>query len=297
MEFWGELCALLTATSWSLSSYIFTAVALRVGTIQLIISRLIISAVFLAITLLAFRINLSAQPVQIFYLALSGFIGLVIGDTFLFKSFETIGPRLSLLIMSINPGIAAVLAYLVIGETLGWFAILGMVVTLSGIFLVILERKPGTENTKFKITKKGVIYALIGAAGQGVGVIFAKMAYIAGDINGLYATFIRVVTATIILIPLFIILKKYKNPLKVYREDIKSLGMVLIGSVIGPYVGITLSFFAIIYAKIGIATTLMSTIPIIMLPLSIAIHKEKLSWKSVAGAFITVIGVAILFIK
>jgi drug/metabolite transporter (DMT)-like permease len=202
-----------------------------------------------------------------------------------------------LLIMSINPAIAAILAYFVIGETLGWFAILGIIVTLSGISLVILEKKPESENTKFRVTRKGLFYAFIGAAGQGVGVIFAKMAYIAGDINGLYATFIRIVTAAIVLIPLFIILKKYKNPIKIFAEDKKALGLVLIGSVIGPYLGITFSFFAIIYAKIGIATTLMATIPIIMLPLSIAIHKEKLSWKSVVGAFITVIGVAILFLK
>jgi drug/metabolite transporter (DMT)-like permease len=53
---------------------------------------------------------------------------------------------------------------------------------------------------------------------------------------------------------------------------------------------------AIANAKIGIASTLMSTMPVIMLPIVKYYYKESLSWRAIAGAFIAVAGVAILFL-
>jgi drug/metabolite transporter (DMT)-like permease len=73
--------------------------------------------------------------------------------------------------------------------------------------------------------------------------------------------------------------------------------MVLIGSVVGPYLGITFSLIAVANTKVGIASTIMATIPVVMLPMVKFIYKEKLSVKAILGAFLAVIGVAILFIK
>ncbi|MBI5324715.1 MAG: DMT family transporter [Ignavibacteriae bacterium] len=295
MEYVGELFALLTAVLWSFSSFIFTTVGKRIGTIQLNIYRLLFASVFLLLTFFIFNIKITADPVQLLYLSLSSLIGLVIGDTFLFKGFDLIGPRNTLLIMSINPAIAAIIAFFALNETLGVFAILGMIVTLGGIALVILDKKQN-ENSRFKITRRGLLFAFIGAAGQGVGIIFAKLAFVHGDIHGLVATFIRLAFATIILFPLTAILGNFKNPFKIFIGEKKSFWLIILGSILGPYLGITFSFYAIIYTKIGIASTLMATIPIIMLPLSVWIYKEKLSWKSIVGAFISVAGVAILFL-
>ncbi|TAL70245.1 MAG: EamA family transporter [Bacteroidetes bacterium] len=295
MEYVGELFALLTAVLWSFSSFIFTTVGQRIGTIQLNIYRLLFASIFLLITFFIFNIKIIADPMQVLYLGLSSIIGLVIGDTFLFKGFDLIGPRHTLLIMSINPAIAAIIAFFALNERMGVFAIIGMLVTLAGIALVILDKKQN-ENSRFKLNKRGVVFAFIGAAGQGVGIIFAKLAFVHGDIHGLVATFIRLAIAAVILFPATAIIGSFKNPFKIFAGDKKSFGLILLGSIIGPYLGITFSFYAIIYTKIGIASTLMATIPIIMLPLSVLIYKEKLSWKSILGAFISVAGVAILFL-
>jgi drug/metabolite transporter (DMT)-like permease len=227
---------------------------------------------------------------------LSGVIGLVIGDSFLFKSFSMVGPRISLLVYSLNPAIAALLAYIILFEVLSIWSILGMLITLTGIFIVILEKNVHSES-RFKITQSGLFFALFGALGQAVGLIFSKVAYQECEINGLAATFVRLLGAVIVILPLTAVIKKINNPIKALLIDKKLFAMTIIGSLLGPYIGITLSFFAIIYTKIGIASTLMSTMPILMLPLTKIIYKEKLSLKSILGAFITVSGVAILFLK
>lgn len=296
--FIGELCALSAALLWSFSPFIFTTAALRIGTLQLNITRSIFASIFLGITLLIFKINIDFTFEQFFYLSISGIIGLVIGDTFLFKSFKDIGPRIAMLIMSINPAFTAIIAYIWLDETLSFWAIIGMILTLAGIAIVILE-KPIQENVKFKINKLGVFYGFLAALGQALGLIFAKLSNPVKDIpNLLSATLVRLGSAAIILFLGATLIKRYKNPISLFKNDIPSLKLVMIGSIIGPYLGVTLSFFAIVLTpQAGIAATLTSITPILMLPLSRMIYKEKLSWKGILGAFIAIFGVVLLFIK
>jgi drug/metabolite transporter (DMT)-like permease len=296
MPLLGEISALTAALLWSATSFIFTSAIIKLGALALNVVRLLLATFFLAITIIVFNIDYSLSFNQIFFLMLSGVIGLVIGDSFLFKSFSMVGPRISLLVYSLNPAIAALLAYIILFEVLSIWSILGMLITLTGIFIVILEKNVHSES-RFKITQSGLFFALFGALGQAVGLIFSKVAYQECEINGLAATFVRLLGAVIVILPLTAVIKKINNPIKALLIDKKLFAMTIIGSLLGPYIGITLSFFAIIYTKIGIASTLMSTMPILMLPLTKIIYKEKLSLKSILGAFITVSGVAILFLK
>lgn len=291
----GEIAALITAGLWSTSSFLFTAATQRIGTIQLNIDRMILAAILIIITIIIADVTFLVNSQQFFYLTISGFLGLTVGDTFLFAAFRRIGPRISMLLMSFNPAIATILAWIFLGESMSTLSIIGIFITLSGISLVILE-KPKVDRSKFPITKIGIFYGFMAAFGQATGLIMAKQAYNIGEIHYLTATLYRIVTSIITLLPLGIYMKKYLEPIKLYKNDFKSLKMIGIASIIGPYLGITLSFLAVTNTKVGIASTLMSTIPIIMLPLTYFIYKEKLTTKSIVGAFIAVAGVAMLFL-
>lgn len=288
------MSALSAAFLWAFTSYVFTSATNRLGTIQLNIDRMAYASVLLLITIGIFGLNTEVSFLQIFYLTISGIIGLILGDSFLFRAFQEIGPRLTILVYSSNPAFAAVLAFLVFGETLSIWGILGIVITLFGISLVIMEKNNGRSqhNANFK----GLFLAFLGAIGQAGGLIFAKLAFNEGDIHSLVATLVRIGSAVLIMLPIALIFRRYKNPFKLYYNDRKSFQLVSIGSVIGPYLGISLSFIAITNTNIGIASTLLSTVPIVMLPLNYYIYKEKLSYKSIIGAFIAVGGVSILFL-
>ena len=290
----GELLPLRAEFFWPFISYVFTSATNRLGTIQLNIDRMAYASVLLLITIGIFGLNTEVSFLQIFYLTISGIIGLILGDSFLFKAFQEIGPRLTILVYSSNPAFAAILAFLVFGETLNIWGILGIVITLFGISLVIMEKNNG--RSQHSANFKGLFLAFLGAIGQAGGLIFAKLAFNEGDIHSLVATLVRIGSAVLIMLPIALIFKRYKNPFKLYYQDRKSFQLVSIGSVIGPYLGISLSFIAITNTNIGIASTLLSTVPIVMLPLNYYIYKEKLSYKSIIGAFIAVGGVSILFL-
>jgi drug/metabolite transporter (DMT)-like permease len=293
MQYIGELAALSAAFFWATSSFVFTAASIRIGTVQLNLARLMVAANLLALTIIILGIDYNITNSQLLYLSLSGCIGLVVGDTFLFKAFETIGPRISMLVMSISPAISSIIAYLFLDEIIAIIGVVGIVVTLTGIGLVILEKN--RANLKFKFSLKGILYAFIGATGQAVGLILAKYAFIEGEMHSLTATFVRIAAAIVLLLPLAYFTGRLNNPFRLFAKDKKAFKLVLAGSILGPYLGVTASFIAVVNIQVGIAATLMSTVPILMIPLSYAIYKEKLTVLSIVGALVAVGGVSLLF--
>jgi drug/metabolite transporter (DMT)-like permease len=291
----GELIALFTAFLWSGTSIAFTEASRRIGSLQLNVTRMILASVilFFIITIAGFSVDINNG--QLYFLIASGFAGLVFGDSFLFKAFQTIGARLGTLLMALVPAFSTILAFIFLNENLSLIIFTGMVITISGIIIVILDRGVNSKAV-FQFSKTGLLYGVFGALGQASGLILAKFAFQMGEVNGFVAAFIRLVAAVIIIFPLVILFKRFKNPLTIFKNDLTALRATLTGTILGPVLGISSSLIAISYAKIGIASTLMSTMPIIMLPIVKFYYQETLSWRAIAGAFIAVAGVAILLL-
>jgi len=291
----GELSALATAFCWSGSSISFAEASLLIGSVKVNVTRLILAATLLVITLIIFAIPVDLSRSQLLNLFYSGILGLVFGDSFLFKSYEYIGARKSSLVMSTAPAIAAILAFFFLHETLLPSAIVGIVVTLVGIALVVAGRQETSSKTQ-RTNGLGILFAFLGACGQGGGLIAAKLAFNEGSINGLTATLVRIIAALIFLVPIAGVTGRISAPWKIYLSQKKAFGLTLLGAILGPYFGITFSLLAIAHSEVAIAATIMAIVPIIMLPLVRVIYRERLSWRAYTGAFVAVAGVAILFL-
>ncbi len=298
MEYIGEISALITALCWAVTAYAFTHVGRKVGALQVNIDRMSLASIMLLLIVFVFKINLDLSFNQFANLIISSILGLVLGDSFLFKSFQLIGARLGIIMMALVPVLSTIMAFFFLNEIISFVGLIGMLITITGIIIVVLEKKQRDENNlSISIDRIGILYGLLGALGQASGLIFAKFAFQAGELNGFGASFIRLFSASLIILPLAIIFRRYKNPYRLYKENISSIKIMLIGTVFGPVLGITLSLVAIEYAKVGIASTLMATMPIIMLPISKFYFKEELGWKAILGAVIAVAGAAIIFLR
>lgn len=292
----GELSALLTAFLWSITSLLFASAVPRIGSVQLNVSRQLIALFLLSIIILIFGFNVSLSSRQILFLSLSGFIGLTFGDSFLFLAYREIGARISMLMMSLSPAFAAILAFLLLKEKLNLISISGIIVTISGIILVVYDRG---GNKSEKINYTGLFFALLASIGQGIGLVLAKIAFMEANnsLNGFVATSVRLAASISILLPASILMRKLKNLIEVFRKDPKALWLTIGGSIAGPVLGITFSLIAISHTKVGIASTIMALPPVIMLPMVRYFFNEKLTYRSIIGAFIAVAGVAILFLR
>jgi drug/metabolite transporter (DMT)-like permease len=199
-----------------------------------------------------------------------------------------------MLVMSSVPIFSAIISWLALHEGLGIWEFIGMALTLAGIALVILRRS--REEDTHRVTFRGVLYGFFGALGQAGGLILAKQAFLIAPVNSFVATLIRICASLIILVPLAIATGRIARPVQAFRKDRKALVFMLLGSFVGPYLGITFSLIAISHTNVGVASTIMSTVPIIMLPMVHFFYHEKLNWRAYTGAVLAVAGTAVLFL-
>ena len=73
--------------------------------------------------------------------------------------------------------------------------------------------------------------------------------------------------------------------------------VVILASIAGPFIGVWLSIVAVKYTEAGIASTLLSTVPILLIPMEFIIHKRVPTWRGVFGAVLAVVGVALIFLR
>ncbi len=296
MAYIGEIAALLTAFCWSLSSIIFTAAGKRLGALQVNLYRLPLAVFLLGVTYWGIGGTLQVPVEAMLYLAVSGIIGLAIGDSFLFEAFVRIGSRLSMLLLSLSPPMTALLAFIFLGERLKPLAIVGIGITVLGVSWVVAERTPTSVRQNRRISVTGVLFAILAALGQSVGILFARKGMVT-TMPPLLATLIRMASAGIVLWPLSLLTGWVQSPRVLFRQHPPALKLMLIGVFFGPYLGVTLSMLSVKYTDAGIAATLMSTVPVMMLPMVMALEKERPSLRAVLGAVIAVVGIGLLFVR
>jgi drug/metabolite transporter (DMT)-like permease len=233
-------------------------------------------------------------------MGLSGIVGLGIGDFGLFAAYVTIGPRRSVLMQASAPIFASLGAYFMLGETFSSVAILGIAITLSGIVVVLLEKEEESEG-KLAARKRrtlGVFFGLISAMGQGFGVVLSKKGMyldVSVAMNPLSAALIRMMLAGVFVWTCALFAGKLPE-LRLAVKNKEGIKYAAAGALVGPFVGMTLSMVAVADTQTGIAQTLMSLTPVIIIPVIWIIYRERTNWRGIIGAVIAVIGVAILFL-
>lgn len=296
MAYLGEIAALTTSVSWTFTAMFFSAASQRVGSFQVNLLRIPLALILLFTSYLLLFGDFTATRFQVWMLALSGVIGLVAGDSFLFEAFVHLGARLTLLVFSLSPAMAAIIAFLFLHERLSFAGIVGIGVTILGISLVLLEKKSENKDHVQTVSVLGVVFALLAAVGQAIGLVIAKSA-LQTEINPLFATVIRMAAAALFIWPAAALMGKIQNPVKLFRDKGRAVLFLLGGTFFGPFLGIWLSMVAVKNTNTGIAATLMSLMPVFIIPLEIKIHRTKLSFRAIFGTFLTVIGIAILFLR
>jgi drug/metabolite transporter (DMT)-like permease len=293
----GELAALATAVLWTLSSLIWTATGKQIGALAVSFIRVLLVCVLLMVYGQAVRgqwlpIDLPLKTWLL--LGLSGFFWFFLSDLSLFKAFLLIGPRLALLILSLSPPMAAALSWICIGDKLVLWRWMAMGVTLAGVGWVILEQPNGQDHPHTRRDRlRGVLLAMFAAAAQAVAIVLTKKGV--GECDPMAATTISMFGALIGYLALVTLMGRWPPMLAAVGRR-KAMAMLLCGVVIGPFVGVACNMIALRYAPAGVVATLIATMPVLILPFSIALHREKATLRAIAGAVVAVAGVAMLML-
>ncbi len=293
----GELAALLTAVFWAFTAMAFEVASRHIGSLAVNMIRLVLAFIFLSVFNLVARgyiLPVDAGVHEWVWLSVSGLVGFVFGDYFLFKSYAMISARIAMLIMTLVPPITAVIGWMILGETMSGQEITGMILTVSGISMAIFSR--GGENgrkIKLNYAPMGLLMALLGTIGQAVGLVLSK--YGMGSYHAFAATQIRIIAAMFGFAVIIILLNKGGLIRKAFKSKKGMIGTG-IGSVFGPFLGVSFSLVAVKYASTGVASTLMAIVPILLIPPAVLFFKQRVTWLEILGAFISVGGVTLFFV-
>jgi drug/metabolite transporter (DMT)-like permease len=261
MAYFGEIAALTTAVSWTISSLAFESAGKKIGSLSVNLIRLVLAFCFFALLNYYRRglfLPLDASPDCWLWLTLSGVVGFLFGDLLLFKAFTVIGARISMLINALSPPITAIVSWFTLGEVLSPMNWLGIAVTLTGISIVILkhEKKETDTNNWGKLTTsynlKGILLALGGAIGQGICLVLSKRGM--GTYDAFAASHIRVI-AGMIGFAVMVLLLKRGNSVNKALSHIPAMKRIALGAVFGPFLGVGLSLIALQHTEAGIAAT------------------------------------------
>ncbi len=301
----GAGAAVITAVLWTTCSVLFASAGKRIGALNVNTIRIVIAVFFLTAAHLVIYQTIipSKEFVHWKYLGLSGIIGLALGDFGYFGTLVILGPRKGVLMMSTAPIFSTIFGFIILDEYLGIWVLLGIALTLTGVFIVVLEQETESEKKTNKLTPRkkffGIMLGMGGALGQGLGYVVAKYGLFAGGgedcLDSLSATYIRMLIACAFILFVVIFTGKMSGVIKAIKDS-KSIKRVAAGAFTGPFIGVWLSMVAITKIAAGIASTLMALMPIFIIPYVWLLYKEKVNRRGIIGAFIAVIGAAFLFL-
>jgi drug/metabolite transporter (DMT)-like permease len=234
------------------------------------------------------------QPLDLrstLYLAVSGLVGIGIGDTFFFFSLVLLGPRLASLMGTLNPVLIALSGVVVLGERPAVVVGLGIFLTVIGVFWVLRERTPaGTEAPRKSL---GIVCGLLSVLCTTVGVTTAKVGL--ESMPAMEATVVRLLAGAVGLVLWGLVrgqLAEWVMPLR----DRRAFGQTAAVVLLVVFGGFWLSLYALKHLDASIAGPLNSTAPLFILPLVVILQKERISRRAVLGAAVAVSGVATIII-
>lgn len=297
----GEIAALGTAACWVASALAFEVAGRRIGSLAVNVLRLAVAAVLLALWGLAARglawpSDASAHAWR--WLAVSGLVGFTFGDLCLFRAFVVLGSRLATLTMALAPPLAALLGWLVLGELLAPLDLAGMALTVGGVAWAVAERqrlRPGEPAHPLDPGRRrlaGVALGFGGALGQAGGLVLSKLGM--GAYDPFAATQVRVLAGLAGYVVLLTLIGRWRRVATAFGEP-RALGHTAVGAFFGPFLGVSLSLFAVQRIDAGVAASLMATTPILILPVVVLAGRERVGPGGVLGALVAVAGVVLLF--
>ena len=305
MQYLGEFISIGVAFSWTASALLSEFGSKRLGNLTLNVLRMALALLFSVVLFGVVTGNIlppGASAEACGWMLLSGLVGYVIGDFCLFQCYIIIGSRYGQLFMTLAPLSAALMAWVTLGQQMTLMSILAMLVTLFGISISVLGRGEH-HKVSLKLPLNGILFAIGAAVCQGVGLVLSKIgmdyyepsASMPEWLVPFSANFYRCV-AGIIGFTFLLYYRDGMAPLREAMHDKKGLSVATATTIFGPFVGVGFSLMAVQYTAAGIASTLMAMTPIIIILPAYWLFHEKITWKAILGALISVIGVSLFFL-
>ncbi len=288
----GSGAALGSAMAWAMGSILYRKIGDAASPLGMNLGKGLLGLALLAIWLLFVGVE-PMDTRSVVYLAISGLLGIALGDTFFFMALVRIDPRQTLLLGTVGQVFTVLLALLFLGErptTLTW---IGIVLVLGGVTWVLRERLPRESRERRKVRAAGIAYGLIASILMSSSIITAKVGV--ATVPTVQATGLRLLSGMVGLGLYGLATRDLRAWLQPFA-NVSLLRSIIVAVVVTIFGGFWLSIVSLKYIDASAATILTSTEPLFVLPLVVLFLGERVSFKAVLGASVAVAGVALVLL-
>ena len=294
----GAGYALLAAFLWTCSSMMWGLVKMPAFTLNACKNCVGVALVGIHLAIVSFGlgwVELSADLRSWSWLALSGLVGIVIGDTMYFRSLQILGPRRAMVIACLAPFFAALLGLLFLGQEIAFLVVLGIGLTMTGVVVVVLDRKAKQEEPGLVPGKlqAGVACGVIAAACQSTGGLFAfNGMFFEGKVacTALEAAAIRLLAAAVATTLWLLSRQKYRQAF-VQTVKLEQFRYIVPATAMGTWLGVWLCQKAYQNDDLAIAQTLLATCPLFAIPVMWILYRHRVSRVAFIGTVVAIFGI------
>lgn len=285
----GEIAALSTALCWAVAARMFRILGNNFSPLALNFWKGLAAIGILLVITQFFLPPVTLSNSAIYWLLLSGVIGIGLGDTFFFQALNKIGDSQSILIAeTLAPIFTALLAMAWIAEWLTWQQWIGIALVLFSVDVIVkLQKKDDTQIFEMS----GYIYAGLAALCQAVGAVISRDILTSTQVDAFNASQVRLLGGMAIIVLLMLFTRQKWLP---KTDNAARTWKFFVGAtVIGTFAALYLQMVAFTYTKAAVVQTLFATSVVLSLVVA-RVLGEKVNSKTLIWSLMALIGVGVL---
>ena len=297
------LAAFATTLLFAVSAVCGYRTSKQIGGLEANFWRITLATIFLTVWAFTFGHGFEGAPG---WFALSGFIGIGIGDSAYFQALPKLGSRRTILLCQcLTAPFAALIEYFWLGTGLNLMEMFCIAVIIGGVAIAL---KPDDH---LKISARdwqvGIAGSVLAALCTAIASVLIRKGFQVAAAEGLHpdagTTGYQRVLGGIIIPTVAVLLFRWKSAhaygptfasdtLHISKKKWRSLWpWVLANALAGQTLGVTCMQWALKTTEAGIVSAIIALTPVVLLPMTRLIEKEKIGLHSVIGALIAVAGV------
>lgn len=285
----GEIAALSTALCWAIAARMFRVLGASFSPLALNFWKGLAAIGILLVITQFFLPAVSLPNSAIYWLLLSGVIGIGLGDTFFFQALNKIGDSQSILVAeTLAPIFTALLAMAWIAEWLTWQQWVGVAMVLFSVDVVIKLQKRDTQQI---FEASGYVYAALAALCQAVGAVISRDILTETGVDAFNASQVRLIGGMAMIVLLMVVTRQRWMPITLNK--MRTWRLFAGATVIGTFAALYLQMLAFTYTKAAVVQTLFATSVILSL-LVAKVLGEKVNGKTAIWSVFALVGVAVL---
>ncbi len=297
MPYLGETCALVAPLCWSVAIVFYRRSSVAAPAQSMTLFKNVLATILLLITMAAWGIHFPTDRSWTDWarLAVSGTLGLAVGDTLLFRALARIGAaRVAIVDTAYAPAVVG-LSFLFLGEPLGLAFLGGAAMIVAGVLVANAKRgEPVAAVESEGDLRTGTLLGLGAILCTSVGVILSKPVLVESDLVEVTCTRIG---AGVVVQTVWMLVTRDRQAWVAFKPSSGVWPTLVPATLVGTYLSLLFWMGGFKWAPASVAAVLNQLATVYILVLARVVLKERVQAHQVGGGLLAAAGAIVVVLS